>query len=669
MKLFQEITALLIAVAIVSGIVFISSCTGPAAKKEVELIPRDLLIGNPEKASPRISPDGRLMAYRAPVNEVMNVWVKTIGQEDDKPVTKDDNRGIRRYFWAEDSKHIMYLQDVGGDENWRLYDVSLKDDEIRDLTPYEKVQVQIVDRSKHYPNDLIIAMNKDNPELHDVYHMDLTTGELELVAKNPGNIVGWVTDYDMKVRAAQAANAEGGFDLLIRDSEGDDFRQLLSWGPDDALNSGPISFTKDGKSLILIDSRDANTSRLVILNIESGEKEVVAEDPQYDVSNVEIHPDTYEIQAVGFTKDREEWKILDESIRPDFSAIAKLHRGDFNVFDRDNADATWLVGFSADNGPIAYYAWDRESQNATFLFYHRSDLLEYKLANMEPISFKSRDGYTIHGYITYPPGSNRKNLPLVLNVHGGPWHRITWGLDVEAQWLANRGYACLQVNFRGSTGYGKDFLNAGNKEWGGKMHDDLVDAVQWAIDTGIADPEKVAIYGGSYGGYAALVGATFTPELFCCAVDIVGPSNLISFINTVPPYWKTFLEIMYQRVGNPQTEEEFLKSRSPLFSVDNIQIPMLIAQGANDPRVKQAESEQIVDAMDKKGIEYDYLLFPDEGHGFAKPENRLAFYAAAEEFLSKNLGGRLEPLDEETLNKLETLRPMKHEQTEEMSSQ
>jgi dipeptidyl aminopeptidase/acylaminoacyl peptidase len=265
---------------------------------------------------------------------------------------------------------------------------------------------------------------------------------------------------------------------------------------------------------------------------------------------------------------------------------------------------------------------------------------------MEPISYKARDGLTIHGYLTYPPGKEKKNLPLVLNVHGGPWSRDGWGYDGEAQWLANRGYACLQVNFRGSTGYGKNFVNAADREWGGKMHNDLVDAVDWAVKSGIADPKKVAIYGGSYGGYAALVGATFTPNLFCCAVDIVGPSNLITFLNTIPPYWEPLRKLFYQRIGDPEKDAEFLTSRSPLFKVDQIEIPMLIAQGANDPRVKQAESEQIVAAMKQKGIEYEYLLFPEEGHGFARPENRLKFYGAAEKFLSKHLGGRFEAVTE-----------------------
>lgn len=623
-------------------IAVISLIAGSCAKKETELIPREILFGNPLKAAPRISPDGTMLAYLAPVDNVLNVWVKTIGQDDDKPVTKDDNRGIRRYFWAADGEHIMYLQDKGGNENWRLYGVNLNTDEIKDLTPYDEVQVQIVERDKHFPNDLLISMNKENPQVHDVYHLDLTTGELDMVARNPGNVIGWLADTNLEIRCAMGATPDGGFDLLYREDKDGSFDRLLTWGSEDALTSEIVSFNKAGDALFMRDSRNANASRLVKMNIDTGAIEVIAEDPVYDVGNVMINPDTYEVEAVVFTRDRDEWKVIDQSIKDDVDAIAALDDGDYFIYDRDNADKTWLVGFTKDDGPVSYYAFDRGAKKGTFLFVHMPALNDYELVSMEPVSFKSRDGKTIHGYMTFPPDKDRRNLPMVLNVHGGPWYRDSWGYNPEAQWLANRGYVCLQVNFRGSTGYGKDFLNAADKEWGAKMHDDLIDGVNWAIDQNYADPEKVAIYGGSYGGYAALVGATFTPDAFCCSVDIVGPSNLLTFINSIPPYWSSYRALLYQRIGNPETEEEFLKSRSPLFKADQIKIPMLIAQGANDPRVKQAESEQIVEALKNKGVDYKYMLFPDEGHGFAKPENRLKFYGAAEEFLAKHLGGRFE---------------------------
>jgi dipeptidyl aminopeptidase/acylaminoacyl peptidase len=630
--------ALALAIA-VGAVSFIASC----GSGDVELIPRTVLVGNPERMMARLSPDGQRMAYIAPVDDVLNVWVKTIGENDDRVVTHDDNRGIFRYFWAHDNKHIMYLQDKDGDENWRLYAVDLSTDEERDLTPYDNVQVRIADVSKHHPNTIIITMNKQDERLHDVYRLELDSGELTLVARNPGNIVGWMTDADFAVRGALATTPTGDTELLIRDDEDASWESIITWAMEDNMTSFPVGFTKDGGSVYMIDSRNANAGRLVRLDLETMELEIVAEDPIYDVGGVMVHPDTYEILAVHYTKARQEWIVLDDSVREDFEAIRAIDHGNFSVTSFDHDFDTWSVAFIKDDGPVSFYTYDRNTKEAEFLFVHRPELEEYTLAPMEPIAFTSRDGLTIHGYATFPPGKPKRSLPMVLNVHGGPWARDTWGYHPEAQLFANRGYLCLQVNFRGSEGYGKKFLNAGDKEWGGKMHNDLIDAVNWAIDQGYADPSRIAVYGHSYGGYAALVGATFTPDVFACAVAGMGPSNLITFINSVPPYWTTMLENMYKRIGDPRTEAEFLKERSPLFRVDAIEIPMLIAQGANDVRVKQAESEQIVEAMEAKGIEVEYMLFEDEGHGFAKPENRLRFYGRVEEFLSKQLGGRFEP--------------------------
>jgi dipeptidyl aminopeptidase/acylaminoacyl peptidase len=610
--------------------------------QDAPLIPREILFGNPEKAAPQLSPDGTRMAYLAPADGVLNVWVGHIGQDNYTPITHDTDRGVRVYFWAHDGRHILFLQDVGGDENWRLFSVDLETGDHSDLTPFEGVQVQIIHHDKRHPNELIVAMNKDDESVHDVYHLDLRSKQLKLVAKNPGNVASWVVDSNMAVRGAVAATEEGGFELLVRDDVNAEWQTLITWDADDALTSGPIGFTLDGQSIYLLDSRDANATPLVTMEISSGHIDVVAGDEQYDVGDVTLHPDTYDVQLVSFVKARIEHRVLDGSIQEDIDAIAELRPGDFGISNRTHDDNTWLVGFTEDDRPFSYYTYDRKTRTGTFLFYARPELTDYTLAKMDPISFESRDGYTIHGYLHTPTDRKRRHLPTVLLVHGGPWHRDTWGYDPEGQWLANRGYAVLQVNFRGSTGYGKNFLNAGDREWGGKMHLDLVDAVDWIVDQGIADPERIAIYGGSYGGYAALVGATFTPDLFKCAVDIVGPSNLITFIETIPPYWSTYLTTLRQRIGDPETEAEFLKSRSPLFHVDNIEIPMLIAQGANDPRVKQSESEQIVAAMETKGIDHEYVLFADEGHGFAKPENRLEFYAAAERFLARHLGGRSE---------------------------
>jgi dipeptidyl aminopeptidase/acylaminoacyl peptidase len=546
------------------------------------------------------------------------------------------------YFWGYDGDTIYYLQDLGGDENWSLYATNIHTAQTKHLTPFDEVQVQILAYRKQFPNEMILGLNRDDAANHDAYHLDLTTHALEKIAENPGNFTGWVVDADLQVRGAAAATAEGGFDLLIRATAGDDWTTVITWDAEDGLTSGPLGFTGDGRSIYLADSRDANAARLVKLDLATGAVEVLAEDPDYDAADVVIHPDTREVQAVAFTRARQEWLVLDEEIADDFNAISRLNPGDWGLVDRTAADDRWLIGFDRDVDSVSYHAFDRATKQGQFLFHSRPRLAEAELAPMEPIEFTARDGLTVHGYLTRPPGSGAEPGPMVLNVHGGPWHRDTWGYDPETQWLANRGYVCLQVNFRGSTGYGKAFVNAGDGEWGGRMHDDLIDAVEFAVQEGWADRDRIAIYGGSYGGYAALVGATFTPEVFRCAVDIVGPSNLLTFIKTVPAYWESFLEVLYRRVGHPEKDEAFLRERSPLFHVDNIQIPMLIAQGANDPRVKQAESEQIVQAMRDKSLDHDYLLFPDEGHGFAKPENRLRFYAAAEKFLAKHLGGRSE---------------------------
>lgn len=607
-----------------------------------QLIPRKILFGNPTKASPQLAPNGKRLAYIAPVDGVLNVWVGSTETNDFQPVTDDRDRGVRQYLWGRDSKSLLYLQDTGGDENWLLYMVDLGSKEKRELTPFDKVQVHIIDHTKHFPNHILIGLNKEDERLHDAYLLELRSGEMELVAKNPGNVVGWVSDSELKIRGAVAARTDGGFDLLVRETDQSDWCEVLTWSAEENMNSGPVGFSKDGSSMYLRDSRESNAARLIKLELNSGDQEVIAEDLTYDASSVMINPDTYEIEMVGFARARLEWEVVDETIADDVGKIRSLNVGDFVIYDRTDKDDQWLVGFTQDAGPVAYYSYDRKTQIGSLLFYNRPDLAEYELAPMEPISLTSRDGLTLHGYLTVPVGVSRKNLPMVLNVHGGPWVRDTWGYDPETQWFANRGYACLQINYRGSTGYGKEFVNAGDREWGGKMHDDLVDAVHWAIEKGIADSERIAIYGGSYGGYAALVGATFTPDVFCCAVDIVGPSNLITFINTIPPYWSTYLSVLHRRLGDPEVDEKFLKSRSPLFHVERINIPMLIGQGANDPRVKQAESEQIVEAMKKKGIDHEYLLFPDEGHGFVKPANRLKFYAAAEKFLTQHLGGRCE---------------------------
>jgi dipeptidyl aminopeptidase/acylaminoacyl peptidase len=597
----------------------------------VELIPRQVLFGNPERISPRISPDGTQLAWIAPSDGVLNVWVAPAGTGQGeginwsaaRVVTDDSDRGIRMFAWAHDGRHLLYLQDTGGDENWRLHDVDLATMQRRDLTPFGNVQTQLIAGEKKFPTEILVGMNRDNPQLHDVYRLDLTTGELTKEVENPG-FVGWVADSQLVVRAGVAPQPDGGLVLMVRGG-GEEWRPLLSIDAEDALTSGPVAFSEDGTSMLVLSSVGTNTGRLVRLNLTTGDAEVLAEDPEADVTGIRLHPDTREPQIVTFLKDRSEYRVLDPDVADDLAAIRALHPGDPSFDDADDTDATWLIRFTTDTGAVPFFSYDRETRTGRFLFETRPELARYELAPMEPFSFTARDGLTIHGYASFPPGAGREGLPTVLNVHGGPWARDAWGFHPEAQWLANRGYLCIQVNYRGSTGYGKAFVNAGDREWGGRMHDDLVDAIAHITGQGWADPARIAIYGGSYGGYAALVGAAFTPELFRCAVDIVGPSNLKTLIETVPPYWAPMIAQFHRRLGDPAKDADFLWSRSPLSRADNISIPLLIAQGANDPRVKQAESEQIVAALKAAGIDHEYMLFPDEGHGFAKPENRLRF--------------------------------------------
>jgi dienelactone hydrolase len=587
----------------------------------VALIPRSVLFGNPERIQPRISPDGGSLAWIAPKDGVLNVWMAPILAPADpdsgvdgsgvdwaaaRVMTADADRGIRTFSWARDGRHLLYVQDAGGDENWRLYDVAVDSLERRDLTPFDKIH-----------------------------------GELVKEIENPG-YAGWLADEDLVVRCAIAPLPDGSFDVLVREAGDADFRTLLTIPAEDATSTDVVSFSGDGRSVLMTSAADSDTARLTKVDLATGAATVLASDPEVDISGVLLHPDTRDPQIAMFLKDRMEYLVLDPSVAEDLRAVQKLHPGDPSFAGRDDADATWLIAYNIDAGSIAYYMYDRATRTGKPLFVSRPELADYTLAAMEPFSFAARDGLVIHGYLTFPPGINPSSLPAVLNVHGGPQVRDAWGYDPEAQWFGNRGYLCVQVNYRGSTGYGKAFVAAGDREWGGKMHDDLIDAVAYIVGQGWADPARVAIYGGSYGGYAALVGAAFTPDVFCCAVDIVGPSNLKTLLETIPPYWAPMIAQLYRRVGNPETDEEFLWSRSPLSRAADIRTPLLIAQGANDPRVKQAESEQIVAALKDAGIDYEYMLFPDEGHGFAKPENRIKFYAAAERFLARYLGGRFE---------------------------
>ncbi len=475
------------------------------------LIPREVLFGNPERLSPRISPDGAHLAYIAPDGAgVLQVWLRAESGTGDKMLTADKKRGIRAYFWTHDGEQLIYMQDADGDENFHFYAVNINTDVVRDLTPFQGVRAEFVALSYKHPHEVLVALNLIDRSRLDVYRVNLKNGAVELDTENPGTVAGWVNDEDLRVRAALAFNAAGGKDLLYRPVDSAPWQTLRSWSPDD--EGGPEGFSADGRRLYIMSNQHSNAIRLSVLDLESMQETVIAQDPEFDVSEVLVHPTTRDIQAVGFYRDKLEWQALDPAVAADLEVLAAGRAGEVRVVGRDIGDKVWIVACTSDDGPVYYHRYDRAAKTDTFLFSHKPALEGLALAKMKPVAFTSRDGLSLRGYLSLPPEpAAAMPLPTVLLVHGGPWGRDVWGFNSYAQWLANRGYAVLQVNFRGSTGYGRDFLNAGNREWGAKMHDDLIDAVNWIVAQGIADPAKVAIMGGSYGGYATLAGLTFTP--------------------------------------------------------------------------------------------------------------------------------------------------------------
>lgn len=628
-----------------------------AALLNTPLIPRAVLFGNPERAAGRLSPDGKHISYLAAVNGVLNLWIAPANDMTKAmAITSDTKRGIRSYFWAYDSAHVIYIQDEGGDENWRVHAVNIATGDNRDLTPMKGVAAQISGVSDRFPNEILVGLNDRNPQLHDLWRINITTGEKKLVKENPG-FADMTADDNYVVRFASTYMPDGGIQIFTIDGD----KEPEAWVKvpmEDTLTTSPQGFDKTGTKVYMADSRGRNTSALLELDLATGKSVMIAEDSKADVGGVLTHPTNKNIQAVSFTYDRTRWQVVDPAVKVDLDYLATVADGEIAVTSRTQDDTKWTVAFSLDNGPAVTYVYVRDpasgkAGNATKLFSNRPNLEGQPLVKMHPVIIKSRDGLDLVSYISLPlwadanqDGKAEIPTPMVLLVHGGPWARDDWGFNPYHQWLTNRGYSVLSVNFRGSTGFGKDFINAGNKEWAGKMHDDLIDAVDWAVNNGSAEKNKVAIMGGSYGGYATLVGLTFTPDVFACGVDIVGPSSITTLLNTIPPYWAPAMELFKQRVGDHTTEEgrKFLDSRSPLTFVDRIKKPLLIGQGANDPRVKQSEADQIVAAMQSKNIPVTYVLFPDEGHGFARPDNNMAFSAVTEAFLSHHLGGRFEPV-------------------------
>lgn len=632
------------------------AAAAPLPPMTAPLIPRRAFFGNPTRTQGRISPDGRWISWIAPRDGVLNIFVAPADRPDEgRPLTNERTRPIRQHFWAPDSSMVMFINDRGGDENFLLYGVNVAGGEARALTPFERTRVQIVNISHAVPDRILIGVNNRDPRWHDVHSLNLRTGQLTPVFQNTGEYAGFLADEQLNLRAAIKARPDGGQDVYRITNNQVEAQPFETVGFEDSQTTSPVGFTTDGSTLYWIDSRNRDTAALVAQDVASGRRTVLAQDERADISGALTNPRTGVVEAYAVNYLRNEWTPVGDAIRADLEYLRAELPGQFGVSARSDDDRTWIVAVDPVTAPAAVYRYDREPRRLTRLFVTRPELENQPLVAMHPVEIRTGDGMTLVSYLSLPPGSDANNdgrperpVPLVLNVHGGPWARDGYGYHPEHQWLANRGYAVLSVNYRGSTGFGKRFISAGDREWGGRMHQDLIDAVDWAAREGITTREQTAIYGGSYGGYATLAGLTFTPERFACGVNIVGVSNLNTFMNTIPPYWEAFRPQLYRRVGDPRTPEgrEFLASRSPVNRADQIVRPLLIAQGANDPRVNKAESDQIVAAMRQRNIPVTYVVYPDEGHGFARPENNMAFYATAEAFLGRCLGGRAEPFGE-----------------------
>ena len=632
--------------------------SGPAPAADgpdsVPLIPRATLFGNPDRAGVQISPDGTQVSWLAPVEGVLNVWVAPVGDlAAAKPVTEDTDRGIRQYFWMPNSTHLVYLQDRGGDENWRAYSVDLATGDEIDLTPFDGVRATIAHVSRDFPDTLAIGLNDRDPQYHDIHLVNAATGERTLLFENP-RFAGVTLDDAMQVRLVSEMNPDGSEATFL--VEGEAYAPFDTVPFEDTMGTRSVGLDRKGERLFMVDSRGRDTSALVVKRLSDGAMETIFEGTKSDVAGALVDPITDEVEAVASNYLKPEWTVLDPEMEKDLAYLETVDDGEIGIGSRSLDDSKWIVSYRGDAGPTQYHLYDRTAGTATRLFSSKDALEELPLVPMHGVEIPTRDGLTLPSYVSIPAWSDPDGdgvpdepLPMVLMVHGGPWARDSWGYNPYHQWFANRGYAVVSPNFRGSTGFGKSFVNAGDGEWADSMHDDLIDAVEWAVGKGIADRDRVGIFGGSYGGYAALAGVTFTPEVFAASVSIVGPSNLITLMNSLPPYWAPMIEMFAKRVADHRTPEgrRTLRDMSPLTHVDEIVKPLLIGQGANDPRVKQQESDQIVKAMQAKDLPVTYVLYPDEGHGFAKPENNIAFQAIAEAFLAEHLGGRAEPITDE----------------------
>jgi dipeptidyl aminopeptidase/acylaminoacyl peptidase len=626
---------------------------GLERKQAGTLIPRALLFGNPSRFGAQLNPDGTQLAWVAPDDGVLNIWLAPVGDLDAaRPITDDRDRGIRFYEWAYNGTHLIYIQDDGGDEGWHVHAVALGTGEDHDITPIKGVTAQTHSLSWDHPNHVIVGLNDREPEWHDLYRIDLRTGERELVYQNDRGFGEFVLDRSFNLKLGTITDEAEGGQIVHRYVDGE-WEEFLRVPYEDELTTRLLGFEQGGDVFYMLDSLGRDKAILARCDLTSSKRTLLGSHPKVDIGYVLTNSVTGVAEAFGTQYGNFEWQALDGTVGADLDFLQVALDGEIHVTSRTRDDTRWLVTVSAPDRPTTCYHYDRAGRRLKRLFCTRPELEAERLAPMQVVSIATRDRLEMVSYLTLPKnpalaGKTRpaRPLPMVLMVHGGPWARDYYGYDARHQWLADRGYAVLSVNFRGSTGFGKAFVKAGDLQWGQRMHDDLLDAVQWAIDEGITEHKRVAIMGGSYGGYAVLAGLAFTPEAFACGVDIVGPSNLETLLATVPPYWKSHFESLARRVGDPRTEggRELLKERSPVHQAGRISKPLLIGQGANDPRVKQAESEQIVEAMTRNGLPVTYVLYPDEGHGFMRPENSLSFNAIVEAFLGECLGGRIEPV-------------------------
>lgn len=639
-----------------AGLVALSLAqTAPAQGRPVPLIDRQLFFGDPEISGAQISPDGNFIAFVKPFNGTRNIWVKRTAEPfaAAHPITNDQKRPVTAYSWTRDSRYIVFVQDKGGDENFNIYAVNPAEQPAqgqpvptaRNLTDLKGVRAGIYAAPRSDPDVIYVGLNDRDPAWHDLYKIKISTGERTLVRKNTERITGWVFDLKDQLRMATRSAENGDTEILRVDADG--FKKVYSCSVFEAC--GLVRFHKDGKRVYMETNKgsDVELSRLVLFDPETGKEELVESDPlkHVDFGNALFSEVSDELIATTYNDERERIYWKDPAFEKDYKFLqSKLPGKEISFASGTKDERRWLIVAASDTEPGERYFFDRDTRKLELQYRVFEKLPREYLAPMKAVTYKSSDGLEIPAYLTLPKGVAAKNLPVIIFPHGGPWGRDDWGYDAFAQFLANRGYAVLQPNFRASVGYGKRLLNAGNKEWGQKMQDDLTWGVKYLVSQGIADPKRVGIMGGSYGGYATLAGLAFTPDVYAAGVSIVGPSNLITLLNSIPKYWEPIRKLFYERMGDPSTPEgkAQLERQSPLNSANKIKAPLMVVQGANDPRVNKAESDQIVIALRDRGFPVEYLVAPDEGHGFARSINNMAMIAAAEKFLAKHLGGRFQ---------------------------